>query len=201
MSLIRKRSREPKKPNMLKNSNVKLVLIVAVIVIIVSISGIYATTVDFGSDSHQSLWGNAPNFSLKTIDGDTYKLSDQLGKVIILDFMGVDCSACQVQMIDLKEVSENYPDVEIVSIDVMTAMGENADSVKALINAFKQQGGIDLDWVFLLDTPQNIVGSKYVTTGAIPTIYIIDQKGNIYHSHASYTKYNILASELDELLS
>ena len=125
---------------MLKNSNVKLVLIVAVIVIIVSISGIYATTVDFGSDPHQSLWGNAPNFSLKTIDGDTYKLSDQLGKVIILDFMGVDCSACQVQMIDLKEVSENYPDVEIVSIDVMTAMGENADSVKALINAFKQQG-------------------------------------------------------------
>ena len=51
-------------------------------------------------------WGDAPDFTLKTLDGDTIKLSDFKGEIVLLDMMGVDCPFCVYMMPILKYISE-----------------------------------------------------------------------------------------------
>jgi len=51
------------------------------------------------------------------IEGDTIRLSDFLGEVILLEFMGVDCPYCIYQMPVLKAISENYSDLVIITVN------------------------------------------------------------------------------------
>lgn len=141
------------------------------------------------------------DFVFTTIDGEEKHLSDFYGKVIVLDLMGVGCAPCQYQMVELKKISENYSsgDVAIISIDVWVPT-ETAEDVQWLIEAFKEEGGIDLDWTFGLDDASGSIGDTY-TEGGVPTIHIIDQKGNIYYSHYEYTDYSTIAAKIDELLT
>jgi len=68
--------------------------------------------------------GTAPDFTLKTFDGETFTLSEHRGKVIILDFMAVRCPPCHQQMPELHKVKlDKGDDVIILSIDVDAAYG------------------------------------------------------------------------------
>lgn len=68
--------------------------------------------------------GTAPDFTLKTFNGETFTLSEHRGKVIILDFMAVRCPPCHQQMPELHKVKlDKEDDVIILSIDVDAAYG------------------------------------------------------------------------------
>jgi peroxiredoxin len=141
------------------------------------------------------------DFSFTTIQGEEKHLSDYRGNIVVVDLMGVMCQPCQAQMYELKKVSENYShqNVEIISIDVWVFNGETADLVHQLIEAFDEQVNLQLDWTFALDDAQGTIFQQY-TQGGVPSLHIIDTKGNIYYSHYSYTDYATLASKLDELI-
>ena len=62
-------------------------------------------------------WGDAPDFTLITVDGETFNLSEQLGKIIVIDFMYVECRPCQLEMDELKHVYEQFMD-EIIMISI-----------------------------------------------------------------------------------
>jgi len=49
----------------------------------------------------------APDFSLTTLDGKTVKLSDQRGKVVLLDFWATWCYPCHVSLPHTQELSNN----------------------------------------------------------------------------------------------
>jgi thiol-disulfide isomerase/thioredoxin len=142
------------------------------------------------------------NFPFVTLDGQTKQLSDYYGKVIVLDLMGARCPPCQQEMFELKKISENYShdQVTIISINVWVSLGENAALVQELIDAFDEQVGIELDWIFGLDDASATIGNAY-TQGGVPTVHIIDQNGNLYYSHYEYTDYSTMASKIDELLT
>jgi peroxiredoxin len=60
------------------------------------------------SDDYAFLIGKpAPDFSLTTLDGKTVKLSDQSGKVVLLDFWATWCYPCQVTLPHTQELSDN----------------------------------------------------------------------------------------------
>ncbi|MFO8078010.1 MAG: redoxin family protein [Thermoplasmatota archaeon] len=63
--------------------------------------------------------GEAPDFTVTTFDGESFKLSDQQGKVVLLDIMGVGCPPCEMQMPELQKIKkEKGEDIIILSIDV-----------------------------------------------------------------------------------
>jgi thiol-disulfide isomerase/thioredoxin len=149
------------------------------------------------SNNTSASWGDAPDFTLKTLDGDTIKLSDFQGKIVLLDMMGVDCPYCVYMMPILKYISENYSEVVIISVDVYQY--ETEAYLQSLIDAFKSELNIELDWIFGMDS-DGTIASDYVKDGGVPKLIIVDQNGNIYYSFSGYTEYSPIAEKINELL-
>ncbi|MEM0466604.1 MAG: TlpA disulfide reductase family protein [Candidatus Thermoplasmatota archaeon] len=141
----------------------------------------------------------AENIVFTTLDGRTRSLADFAGKIVVLDLMAVNCQPCWYQMLELKKISENYSknSVVIVSIDVWMNQ-ETVDMINNMLDTFEQYG-IVLDWIFGVDDSQGAIRTLYAPQG-VPSLYLLDQKGNIYYSHVGYESYATLASKIDEKL-
>lgn len=173
--------------------------------------------------TEEKSWGDAPDFSLKTLDGNTITLSSYQEKVIILDFTGVNCGWCVPQTIVLEKIREEYSkeNLNIITIDVW---GDSVSSLSNLIEAYRckspcementyshlqirefkssagMENGLELDWNFGIDTDGTIT-EDYVPSSSVPKIVIIDKKGNIYYTNSGYTDYSTIKNKLNELIS
>lgn len=142
-------------------------------------------------ESSDKLWGDAPDFTLTTVDGETFNLSDNVGKIIVLDFMASWCLPCLSQMGELKEfVNESGDDVLVVSVDV-----EKSDTAEDVIYVF---GDYVDKWIFVLDNSHENVGYKYQIS-VIPKLFIIDKNGNIYNQWSGLTSKEILVEAINKL--
>jgi len=110
-------------------------------------------------------WGDAPDFTLTTINDETFTLSDHFGKVIVIDLMDAWCHWCKPQMDELDSVLEEKGDeIVIVSVDV-----DKSETNNDVMNTF---GGHVEKWTFVLDNYTEEVSSKYKVTG-IPKLVIL----------------------------
>jgi thioredoxin-related protein len=71
--------------------------------------------------------------------------------------------------------------------------------LQSVIDAFKNQANLTLDWAFGLDDSKGTIQNTYASTG-VPTLYIFDKKGNIYYSHVGYESYINLSQKIDEAI-
>lgn len=133
----------------------------------------------------------APDFTLTSIDGEEFKLSDNFGKVIVLDIMTTTCPACIEEMEHLRGIYNRYSpdDVMIITIDI-----ESSDSNGDLM-AFKSQHGDN--WTFARDIDG--VANKYKVS-YIPTMVIIDRDGIIRYHGAGELSEHRLSQEIDKLI-
>ncbi len=168
---------------------IKDILVFSLILILISF---------FAGCTETKQWGDAPDFSLKTLEGENIKLSDFLGEIIIIDLMGVDCQFCVYMMPVLKYISENYTDVVIISVDVYQY--ETEEYLQSFIDAFKQQLDMELDWIFGMDSNGDISQDYLKPNEGVPKLILIDQNGNIYHEFGGYTEYNKIKNKLDEIV-
>jgi len=151
-------------------------------------------------DNNNTSYGEDFEFSM--LNGEKKNMADYKGKIVILDFMGANCGPCQQMMVVLKQLSIEYPEIEIVSIDVWIMYGETADTIQQMLDLFSQEG-IELDWTFGLDDSSSSLYYKYVN-GGVPKIYILDKNGNTYYIKDGYldgySDYLVLKEKIDELI-
>lgn len=142
------------------------------------------------------------DFIFTDLDGNERHFNEFHGKVIVLDLMGVECTYCFPQMLELKKIAENYSseEVTIMSIDVWVIRGETAEYLQSYIDYFRTELDVELDWVFGLDDEEGSLLYEYANQG-VPTLYIFDKNGNIYYPHVGLVDYSTLVSKIDELLS
>lgn len=141
-------------------------------------------------DSSTTEWGNAPDFTLLTIDGETFTLSDNFGKVIIIDLMAGWCYWCKPQMAELEKIQEEKGnEIVIISIDV-----EKSETSEDVINAF---GDYVDKWTFLMDVHEEDVSSKYNVYG-IPKLVIVDINGDISYVNEGLTNKETLLQEINK---
>jgi cytochrome oxidase Cu insertion factor (SCO1/SenC/PrrC family) len=132
----------------------------------------------------------APDFTLTDVDGNTFRLSDQQGKVVVLEFMRTTCPACVSEGPHLKELRSRFGgDVVMVFVSV-----DPAGDTDSILRDYRNQNL--MGWIAIGDKAQ--VYQKYAIQST-PTILIIDKNGYIKYQHVGLTESSTLIKEVESL--
>ncbi len=135
----------------------------------------------------------APDFSVPTLDGGTFRLADQRGKPTVIFFMAYWCPTCVPEAQALAKLHQEYGDkVAILALDI-----DPSSSPKSLTQ-FKQWAG-NPDYAFGFDKG-NVVVQKYKVRSLDATV-IVDAEGKIVYQDTYPTPYERLKAELEKLVS
>jgi len=135
---------------------------------------------------------NAPDFSLPLVKGSGFMtLSENIGKVIILDFWATWCPPCRMEIPGFIELYNKYKDSGLIVIGII--VGDNMDIVKK----FVLENNINYPVVM----GNSKVVQDYGGITGIPTTFIIDRKGNIVQKFIGYRPKEVFENEIKKLLS
>ncbi|RLQ96750.1 peroxiredoxin family protein [Falsibacillus albus] len=128
---------------------------------------------DTGDSGGLKKGSKAPDFRLQTIDGKFANLSDFKGKKVILNFWATWCPPCQAEiphMVKFYNEKAEKLNFQIVAVN-LTSLDKGQDKVKSFVKDYH------MPFPVLLDAKGEI-GKEYGAF-AIPTSYILDEKGII----------------------
>ncbi|HJV31300.1 MAG TPA: TlpA disulfide reductase family protein [Bacillales bacterium] len=109
----------------------------------------------------------APDFELKTLTGETVKLSSLKGKKVMLNFWATWCPPCKAEMPDLEKLyKQKDNDLVILAVNIDPQLD---------VKGFAKEFGITFP--ILLDEDDS-VNERYQII-SIPTTYFIDRDGVI----------------------
>ncbi len=133
----------------------------------------------------------APNFDIVDVYSNvSSQLSDYLGKVVLIDLFATWCGPCIAAIPDIIRIKNSYnmTDLEIISIDV-----DSSESYQQVISFAEEN---NMAWIVSLD--ESNMRFDY-GTGAIPTMYIINQTGHVVFREIGFNYHNIITT-LDQLI-
>ncbi|MCA2004330.1 MAG: TlpA family protein disulfide reductase [Ignavibacterium sp.] len=133
----------------------------------------------------------AADFKLKTLEGKEIKLSDFRGKIVIVDFWATWCPPCRKGIPDLISLQEEYKK-DLVVIGISLDQQNTIKDLKPFIENYK------INYPVVLGDEK--VVKDYGGINAIPTSFIIDQKGNIVDSHIGLVPKTVYADQIKSLL-
>jgi peptidyl-prolyl cis-trans isomerase B (cyclophilin B) len=154
-----------------------------------------------------SVGSAAPNFSLLGIDGQTYTLSGFKGRPVVLEFIATWCPHCQNDAPMMNQLAAAYKSkgVQVLAINA-TVYGHTYEQTGSQAPATMS----DLQWfhdTFSVSFPllfdKELKSANDYQVASYPTIYIVDQNGNIGFQplQARVPNYSTLAAALDKLLA
>ena len=137
-------------------------------------------------------WGNAPDFTLLQLNGESFTLSSLKGKVIILDFWATWCPPCRKGIPDFIALQEEYKEQGLEIVGVLLDQGK-----KASLESKVEKMGIN--YVVVLSDRE--VTQLYGGVRAIPTTFIIDQNGNKVEKHVGLNSKETFENKIKELFA
>ena len=118
----------------------------------------------------------AYNFTLKDVDGNTHRLSDYKGKVVVMDFWFTGCGACRESAPILDSIENVYKGKNVVFFSINTDRKKEEWLPAIASHQYTSDKTINLltDGMAL----KHIVSIKYGVTAA-PTYFIIGKEGKL----------------------
>lgn len=116
----------------------------------------------------------ALDFIATDVDGNTYKLSDLKGKVVVLNFWFTKCGPCIAEMPQLNTLASNFRDKDVVFL----ALTFNK---KEIVNQFLESN--PFQYTILADANDVI---KMYGVNSYPTSIVINKKGEIVLKELGY---------------
>lgn len=114
----------------------------------------------------------APDFQLQTLAGETVRLYENNGKPSLINFWAAWCGPCKVEMPDLQQAYEKYGDkVNFYMVNI--TFNDSFDNMTSYIEESGFTFPVPLD-------ETGDVAMEYQAI-AIPTTFIVDEKGVIVH--------------------
>lgn len=129
----------------------------------------------------------APDFELKTLAGDTVKLSDLKGKKVMLNFWATWCPPCKAEMPAMEEFhKEAGDDVVILAVNIDPHLD---------VKAFVDENGI----TFPIPLDEEDKVNEMYQVLSIPTTYFIDTKGNIGNKYIGAMNFDAMKQYTKDL--
>lgn len=144
----------------------------------------------------------APDFTLRTVQGELFKLSENRGKVIMLNFWGTWCGPCRREIPDFNKLHAKYQKDGLKIVGITITSG----SVKNILDFMNDW---DMEYTVLTDIDnyetQKVTSDYGRAIGrpitGIPTTLIIDQEGYIVKGYIGPRSEEVFYKDLQPLLS
>lgn len=132
-----------------------------------------------------------PDFELSSVSGDLVSASSFDGRVVVIDFWASWCTPCVAQARILEPLHRDFESrgVEFLAI----SLGEDLETVEAYVNRHP------FPYPVLYDPADELTGKYEIF--ALPTVVIIDQRGNIAYQQAGLSDGEVLRRVLEETLA
>lgn len=122
----------------------------------------------------------ARDFTVELVNGDQFSLSEQEGKVVILNIWATWCAPCHEETPDFVDLYNKYKEQGLVILGVSIDK-QGASVVKPFMEKY------DVNYPVVID--KGTIMDKYGPTMGIPTSYIIGRDGNLkYFAVGALTK-------------
>jgi peroxiredoxin len=118
----------------------------------------------------------APDFTLRSMDGQNLRLGEQRGRVVMVNFWATWCGPCRQEMPHLNRLYEKYRP----SGFVLFGVNVDEDTRNAAAVATK----MGLKFPVLPDADKRV--SKQYDLSAMPSTVLIDREGKVRHVHRGY---------------
>jgi peroxiredoxin len=112
----------------------------------------------------------APDFTLKNIEGKEVKLSDYQGKIVFINFWATWCGPCRHEVPAFVELQEEYGKDNLVILGISVDRGD-----LSVVPKFAEEYNINYE--ILYSSPE--VEATYGPISSIPTTYVVDRDGFI----------------------
>ena len=139
----------------------------------------------------------APDFSLPMTDGTTFTLSEQRGKVVMLQFTASWCGVCRREMPHIEsEIWQRHKDNANFVL-----VGVDREETKDVVDAYTQKVGTT--YPMALDTAANAFASYALRQSGITRNVLIDRDGKIVKLTRLYNEaeFSGLVQAIDSLLA
>jgi len=150
------------------------------IILYITILAISAAWIIFTADATNSGSANtsapqagftAPDFTLTSMDGETYTLSELKGNAVLVNLWATWCPPCRAEMPAIEKMYQEYKDQGLIVLAVDMTYQDDPKAVTPFIEEY------NLNFPILLDE-KALVGSAYQLR-SLPSSYFINRAGVI----------------------
>ena len=131
----------------------------------------------------------APDFTLKQMNGETFRLSKHRGEVVVLNIWATWCDPCHTEVPGFVELQNEFAgEVTFVGLSI-------DDGGFEAVRPFARR--YDLNYPQLAS--QSVAWQKYGRSQAVPRTFVIDRQGRIRYRHTGLLLKGRLKLVLDKL--
>ncbi len=145
-----------------------------VVGLVASFTGAADKSEDKTKKDDLSVGSMMPDLVSKDLEGKTVKLSDLKGKVVVIDVWATWCPPCRAMIPHSRELVGKLKNKPFVLVSV------SIDAEKKTLTDFMKKN--EMPWTHWFDGRGGNV-TKTLKVRAIPTIYVMDQKGVIRYKN------------------
>lgn len=157
--------------------------------------------------SARLIGGSSPELiAARWLDSNGMKLTELRGKVALLDFWAMWCSACIAAYPHYRDYQAKYAarGLEVIGVTRFYGRSDAEDNLSReqelkSLQSFKTK--YKMTWPFAVAKLDDVTNDDRYGVAAMPTVVLIDRRGNIRHIKRGTGDYKKLAKQIEKLLN
>jgi peroxiredoxin len=152
-----------------------------------------APAVDLSIPAEPKVGFRAPDFALQTLGGETVRLSDLIGRPVVISYWATWCVPCQQELPILQNLAQEFQSQGLTVVTVNAIDQDNVQDVQAMV------GEKGMTMPVLLDQDSqfaSIYGALF-----FPTTIFVDASGVIRHIRLGDSSEADLRNKVESLLA